>query len=313
MKAFQYDAIVIGGSASGLSATLAIARALASVVCIDAGKSCNRYANESHNFLTHDNESPLSIKRTAREQIEKYPTASFIDDEVMSIIKQDDKEMFTVQTKGSTNVLNVKNIIIATGMNDNIESSNIKNLAQFWGNSIFTCGYCHGFEYAGKKAGLYVNNELFLKLMVPIVYNWNKNLTVFGSETAIEQINKDDELKKRGIKTVSHSPIAEIVGDKTQIKAVVLVNGEKVDLDVLYFVPNSVINMKDLVTKLGVELDRMGFIKVDKQSQITNISGVYAAGDCTTMMRSLAIATQTGQLAGASLTHKLFSQNWASL
>lgn len=67
MKAFQYDAIVVGGSASSLSATLAVARAFASAVCIDTGKPCNIYAKESHNFLTHDNESPLSIKKTARE------------------------------------------------------------------------------------------------------------------------------------------------------------------------------------------------------------------------------------------------------
>ncbi|GAV30647.1 hypothetical protein PMKS-004164 [Pichia membranifaciens] len=173
----------------------------------------------------------------------------FIDEEVVSIIKPDDEGMFTVQIKASTNLLNAKNIIIATGMNDNIESSNIKNLAQFWGNSIFTCGYCHGFEYAGKKAGLYVNNEMFLKLMVPIVYNWNKNLTVFGSKTAIDHINEDDELKKREIKTVSHSSIAEIVGDETQIKSVILLNCDKIELDVLHYVPNSVINMKDLVTK----------------------------------------------------------------
>ena len=164
---------------------------------------------------------------------------------MVSIIKQDDEKMFTFQIKASTNLLNGKNIIIATGMNDNIESSNIKNLAQFWGNSIFTCG----FEYAGKEAGLYVNNGMFLKLMVPKVYNWNKNLTVFGSKTAIDHINEDDELKKREIKTVSHSSIAEIVGDETQIKSVILLNGDKIELDVLHYVPNSVINMKDLVTK----------------------------------------------------------------
>lgn len=312
MTAFKYDAIVIGGSASGLSATLAIARALVSVVCVDAGKPCNRFSKESHNFLTHDNESPSSIKRVAREQVEKYPNASFIDDEVVSIIRQDDKETFTVRTKGNPDVLNARNIIIATGMNDNIEASNVKNLGQFWGNSIFTCGYCHGFEYAGKQAGLYASNEMFLKVMVPIVYNWNKNLTVFGSQTAIDQLSENKEMSKRGINTISHSPIAEIVGDETQIESIILENGDKIDLDVLYYVPNSVINMRDLITRLGIELDGMGFIKVDKQSQMTNIPGIYAAGDCTTMMRSLAVATQTGQLAGASLTHKLFGQHWTS-
>lgn len=305
----SYQAIVIGGSAAGLSATLAIARTLSSVICIDSGKPCNRYAKESHNFLTHDNDSPWSIKKTAREQIEKYPNAVIMDDEVTSIIKDDNQE-FTVATKNNAKVFRSNSIVLAVGLDDNIESSDIKNLAQFWGNSIFTCGYCHGFEYAGKKAGLYVHNEFFLEMLIPIVYNWNKNLTVFSSTATFQQANAA-ALEKRGVTLIPDSSIVEVVGEGTQIKYAISNKGEKVELEVLYYAPPSVINMKDMITKLGVELDGMGFVKVDKQTQMTNIPGVFAAGDCTTMMRSLAIATQTGQCAGMSLTHNLFNKNWA--
>ncbi|KAG0678507.1 SPT3 Dosage dependent suppressor of Ty-induced promoter mutations-like protein [Pichia californica] len=286
----------IGGSAAGLSATLAIARTYASVICIDAGKPCNIYAKESHNFITHDSESPVSIRSKAREQIEKYPTAQIIDNEVVSITKNN--QLFKVYTKSDNIIYQGKNIILAVGLNDNIETSNIKNLSQFWGNSIFTCGYCHGFEFYGKRAGLLLSNENFFKQMIPVVYNWNKNLTVFGNKSNIEQSFSIEELEKRG--------------DNSEIKSVILENGEKVELDVLYYVPDSVINMKDIVIKLGVELDGMGLIKVEKSNQSTNVPGVYAAGDCTTMIRSLANATQSGQWAGVSITHKLFFDNWSS-
>lgn len=111
-----------------------------------------------------------------------------------------------------------ENIMIATDMNDNVEFSNIKNVAQFWGNSIFTRGFCHGFECARNKAGLYVTSEMFLKFIVHIVYIWNKSLTIFGNKTVIDQISEKDEFKKRGVNALSNSAIAEFVGDETQIK-----------------------------------------------------------------------------------------------
>lgn len=310
MSVSNYDVIVIGGSVAGLSATLAIARTLHSVICIDLGKPCNRFAKASHNFITHDNENPLDIRNNARDQIEKYPTANIIQNEVIDITKEDGN--FTVYTKDDNKIYIGNNIILATGLNDNIEDSNIENLAQFWGNSIFTCGYCHGFEYFDKKAGLLVSHDFFLKPMIPMIYNWNKNLTVFSSEQAIKNFYSMDELKKKNIGIISNSKIVKINGEGSQLRSVTLKNGDKIELDVLYYAPKSVINMKEIIIRLGIQLDEIGLIKVDKSSQSTNIPGIFAAGDCTTLMRSLAIATQSGQCAGMSVTHKLFNEKWAS-
>lgn len=303
-----YDAIVIGGSAAGLSATLAIARTLSSILCIDSGKPCNIYAGESHNFLTHDGESPLKIKATAWDQITKYPNANLINDEVISIDRKEDDESFIVKTKNQDEYFVGKNILFASGVNDNIETSDIKNLEKFWGHSCFTCGYCHGYEYANKRAGL-VANENFLNIILPMIYNWNKNITIFKDPATLSKSNLNE---KEGITIISDSKIVELVGENGEIDHILLENGKKVEIDVLYYVPNSVINLKDQIIKLGVELDQMGLIKVDKQSQMTNIPGIYAAGDCSTMMRSLAIATQTGQTAAVSMTHKFFAQKWNS-
>jgi len=50
----EFDAIVIGGSYAGLSAALQLARARRKVLVVDAGQRRNRFAGDSHGFLTRD-------------------------------------------------------------------------------------------------------------------------------------------------------------------------------------------------------------------------------------------------------------------
>ena len=54
----MFDVIIIGGSYAGLSAGMALGRALRNVLVIDSGKPCNRQTPHSHNFITHDGEAP---------------------------------------------------------------------------------------------------------------------------------------------------------------------------------------------------------------------------------------------------------------
>jgi thioredoxin reductase len=72
-----FDVIIIGGSYSGLSAGMALGRALKNVLIIDNGKPCNKQTPHSHNFLTQDGKTPKEISTLARQQVEKYNTVKF--------------------------------------------------------------------------------------------------------------------------------------------------------------------------------------------------------------------------------------------
>lgn len=56
-----FDVIIVGGSYSGLSAGMALGRALRHVLIIDSGKSCNSQTPYSHNFITQDGKTPKEI------------------------------------------------------------------------------------------------------------------------------------------------------------------------------------------------------------------------------------------------------------
>lgn len=72
-----FDVIIIGGSYAGLSAGMALGRALRKVLIIDSGKPCNAQTPHSHNFLTQDGKTPQQIASIAREQVAQYQTVKF--------------------------------------------------------------------------------------------------------------------------------------------------------------------------------------------------------------------------------------------
>ncbi len=72
-----YDVIVIGGSFSGLSASLGLARALFKVLVIDSGEKCNKNVIEAHNFLTYDGAAPADLYAQAKEEVSKYKSVEW--------------------------------------------------------------------------------------------------------------------------------------------------------------------------------------------------------------------------------------------
>ncbi len=59
----------------------------------------------------------------------------------------------------------------------------------------------------------------------------------------------------------------------------------------------------------GCELTEQNYLKVD-MFQKTNIQGIYACGDNTTMMRAVAAAVASGNMAGAMTNRDLISEDF---
>ncbi|MEG1230006.1 MAG: NAD(P)/FAD-dependent oxidoreductase, partial [Flavobacterium sp.] len=60
---------------------------------------------------------------------------------------------------------------------------------------------------------------------------------------------------------------------------------------------------------LGCDLNEQGLLKVDAM-QKTNIAGIYASGDSTVQMRSVAMAVSTGSFAGAVINKELIDEDF---
>jgi len=135
-----YDVIIIGGSFAGLSAAMSLGRSRRTVLVIDSGNPCNKYAPEAHNFITSEGRPPFDILADAKAQVLNYPTVSFLEGLAEDVIPKGN--FFEVETNDRQKFTSRK-VLFATGVTDLIP--NIPGFAECWGKSILHCPYCHGF------------------------------------------------------------------------------------------------------------------------------------------------------------------------
>jgi thioredoxin reductase len=297
----NFDVIIIGGSYAGLSAGMSLGRSLRNVLIIDSGKSCNRQTPYSHNFLTHDGESPKVINRIAREQVLKYETVKLYDGTVVKTNKISGG--FEVETD-SGEKFNAKKLIIATGIKD--IHPDIPGFTDCWGISVLHCPYCHGYEVRNEATGILANGDIAYEFS-KMILNWTKKITLFtnGKPTFTEQ--QIDKLDQHQIH-INEDEIEKIEHENGNIKKIVFKNGKEFPLKVLYAKIPFEQNLK-AAEDLGYELTEQGFIKTDL-FQKTTVYGIYACGDNVTMMRSVANAVSQGNFTGAMVNKELVDENF---
>jgi thioredoxin reductase len=292
----EVDVLIIGGSYAGLSAALALGRALRQVVVLDSGLPCNRQTPHSHNFLTQDGSAPAAIAATAREQVLAYPTVRLHPEAAVSATGEDN--YFTVTTASGT-LLQARKLLFATGIRDLMPA--LPGFAECWGISVIHCPYCHGYEYRGQPTGILANGDAATELGL-LIRNWTDNLTIFTNGPATLLPAQRQQLAARGI-ALNEAPVRQLQHQAGQLTHLGLADGRTVALSALYArLPFE--QHCTLPHDLGCTHSATGHIAVD-DFQKTNIPGVYAAGDATSHMRAVGVAVAAGMMAGAMLNREL--------
>ena len=301
MEQKNFDVIIIGGSYSGLSAAMSLGRSLRQVLVIDSGLPCNRQTPHSHNFITQDGEKPAVISAKAKLQVDLYTTVHFYNGLAVKAIKKE--KGFEVSTE-SGDVFSSRKILFATGVKDLLPE--IKGFADCWGISVLHCPYCHGYEVKNEKTAIIANGEIgfdFAKL----ISNWTKDLRLCTNGKSTLTLEQTETLKKHGVQ-IFEEEIDSFEHKEGYIKNIIFKNQEKVDVKAIYARPPFEQHCA-LPVDLGCDINEQGLLKVDFM-QKTNITGIYASGDCTTQMRSVAIAVSTGSFAGAVINKELIDEDF---
>lgn len=285
----QYHVIIVGGSYAGLSAAMALGRALRNVLIIDSGKPCNRFTPQSHNFITHDGAAPADIAKLAREQVLLYPTVEWLEGKAVKASKS--SKGFTITTEAGETYQS-KKLLFATGVID--EMPDIKGFAECWGKSILHCPYCHGYEVKGHDTGILLNGDIAVDV-AHLISNWTDKLTVFTNGPSTIEANPAQKLKELGIKIIE-SPIVEVMHTDGHLSALKLEDSSSHHLKALYNHPLRTQHC-DLPAALGCEMTEHGLIQVDN-FQKTTVEGIYAAGDNSTIFRAVSAAVANGTMAG---------------
>lgn len=285
----DFDVIVIGGSYSGLAAGMALGRALRQVLIIDNGKPCNEQTPHSHNFITHDGRPPKEIAILARQQVEKYDTVKFFTGLATRGIKTENG--FKIQTQ-SGDVFSAKKLIFATGIRDIAPA--IEGLAECWGISVLHCPYCHGYEVRNENTGILGNGDEGYEFAT-LLSNWTKQLTLFTNGKSTLTTEQTAKLNNHNIKIVEKE-IEKLIQSNGHLQKIIFKDGTSIPIKALYtrspFAQHSTIPQT-----MGCELTESGYIKIEGV-QKTTVQGVFACGDNTSPMRTVANAVATGTAAG---------------
>lgn len=302
MEEKRYQVIIIGGSYAGLSAALTLVRSLRTVLVIDDGNPCNKQVPIAHNLIGHDGQTPGEIKKSTKESLSSYPDFYWCTGTARHIEKK--SASFAVKTKEGNTFIGHK-ILFASGLRDIFPK--IKGFEACWGKSIFSCPYCDAYELRNGQVALLGNGKKGYE-MAMLIKHWCQKVTLFSNGTTQLNDKQARKLAKLEIPVIE-SEIQEIYhtnGQLSTIDCLTPKTNRQQHFDAAFAVLDHE-QRSTLPQSLGCKTLKGGHIKIDKFHQ-TTIKGVYAAGDCCSLFRSIASSIADGNKTGAFINQQLIKE-----
>jgi thioredoxin reductase (NADPH) len=299
----KYELGIIGAGPAGYTAAIYAERAGVKTIVFDkgVGGGLASVSPNIENYPGFDTISGLDLVEKMKAQASKYTEIKF-GEEVVDIIKKENT--FTIKT--IKNKYNVTAIILCTGtFYKKLEVTGEKELS---GKGVSYCATCDGFFFKGKNVAVVGGGNsalieaIYLKQIgcnqVHLIHRRNQLRAekayedeaenkgiIFHLNKVVEKINGKDKAESLTLKDTKSNDISEL-----QIDGVFVSIGEE---------PNNI-----LAKKLGIKLDKKGFVLTDKEGR-TNIKAVYAAGDITGGIRQIITACAEGATAALNSTESI--------
>jgi thioredoxin reductase len=291
----QFDVIVIGGSAAGLSAALVLARARRSVLVIDAGMPRNAPAEHMHGFLSRDGMPPRELIAIGREEVERYG-AAILRDTATDVVNEGAQGFRVALAAGDP--VRARRLLVATGLRDEIPD--LPGLRDRWSRDVLHCPYCHGFEVRDQKLAVLGSSALAVAYAL-IVRQWTDDLTYVTPRAGLTGTERE-RLEARTIDIVEGEARRVVILDD-RLEGVELEDGRVVPCTAL-FVPPRFIPNNELLSGLGCDLDDGGFAVTGVAGR-TSVPGVWVAGNVVDPRAQVITAAGAGSAAAIAVNADL--------
>lgn len=288
-----YDIIIIGGGPGGLTAAIYAARHNNKTLVLEGnklgGKTLQAHWVENYPGFPNGISGPDLIALMER-QAAKFG-AEFSTETVVGIADFGETKMLTTR-KG---IRQAKAIIIATGVSR--RSLSVEGENEFKGRGVSYCGVCDGPFFRDKTVAIIGGGHEAVHDIEILAESSAKVYAIPGKKGFNEEYPEIEHLKKNPkVEFIYDTDITEI-GGTDFVEYVKLDNGDEVKLDGVFIILEHV-SASTILGDAGVETDAGGCIMVDRD-QMTNIEGIFAAGDCC--CKGMQIVTATGTGAQAAL------------
>ncbi|WP_275778246.1 NAD(P)/FAD-dependent oxidoreductase [Paenarthrobacter sp. Y-19] len=307
----EYQVVVIGGGAAGLSAAVTLGRALRSVLVIDAGEPRNAPAAGVHGFLSRDGIDPRELLDMGREEARGYGVDFIAGVAVAARSTAGAEEgaelSFDVELADGRTV-KARRILVTTGLTDVLPD--IDGIRERWGRDVLHCPYCHGWEVRNKAIGILGSVPMALHQTM-LFRQWSPNITLFLNDVVEPTDAEWEQLAARSISVVEGKVESLAIQDDA-LRGVVLASGTVIPVEAV--VTATRLEARSAVLEsLGVPVVEhpMGVghhVEVNPMGGATAVPGVWAAGNVADLMGQVMASAASGVMAGAAINAHLVAE-----
>ena len=302
----EYDCIVVGGGPAGLSAALYLGRLRRSVLVIDDEHGRSTWHQVNRNYLGFPSGvHATSLRELGEKQAIEYGVR-FLNAPATDVSSHGtgrNKRFHIDTTQGS---MIGRTIILAMGVSDKFPE--FDGSLDCIGRSMFWCILCDGYESIDQRVVVLGHNDRAAALALQLLVFTSKVILVAGEESLDISDERRKALHDHGVEVYDCGCKVYTCETKGELQSIELSNGTKIELDRL-FVAQWIEPNTQLAKELGVKLDEHNYILTDAE-QLTNIEGVYAAGDITRLFNhQVTSAVHEGGMAAAAANYYLY-EDW---
>lgn len=298
----QYDTIIVGASAAGMSAAIYAARRGLHFIVVtdDIGGEMIR-SGEIGNYPGVKDTDGISLTQIFEEQMKEYTVDLRVGQKVVSVEKNGNEVRVTAEKDGGRIEYVGKSVIIATGIHP--RELNVPGEKDLRGKGVTYCTVCDGPLFRGKITATVgagnsaLESVLMMSGIAKEVYLVNKYDSFPRGDKIL--VDKVSILENVHILSRARTLSVEGTGSVEGLKYYDEANGEEKILAVqgvmvhIGMVPNSQI--------VDVEKNLQAEIIIDKKCR-TSVPGIFAAGDVTDMpYKQIAMAAGSGVCAALSM------------
>ncbi|MGI4895097.1 MAG: NAD(P)/FAD-dependent oxidoreductase [Janthinobacterium lividum] len=292
----DYDVLVVGGGAAGLSAGVALSRARRRVLVIDAGSPRNAPAGGVHNFLTRDGLAPAELQRLGAAEVIRYG-----GEVVPATATSAAPEAGGFRVETSIGSITARRLVLASGLVD--ELPDIAGLRERWGRDVLHCPYCHGFEVSDQAIGILASGPTAGHQAL-LFTQWSRDIVLFQHTAPVLGEEDLERLAARGVRIVQ-GEVAEILTTDDHLSGVRLVDGSTVERQAVVVGPRFTAS-SPVLDSLGVsaqpllvENTTIGASYPANPQGRTSVPGVYVAGNVTDLMAQVVTSAAAGLMVGS--------------
>lgn len=270
----QYDLAIIGAGPAGLSAAIYAARGQLKTIIFGDETKGNLY--KSHiiaNYFgfptapTGPELTELGLKQALSFGTEhlRYQIVDIqINEDTSFTLKDNLQNLYTAKT-----------VLIATGQSYVL--SGIKGEQEYTGKGVSYCVTCDGFFFKNKSVIVIGNGDYAAEEALQLLsYTSNVSILSHGKDFTFNEVFQK-ELQEKNVPTIKTPRLSQITGEGKVAKIVASDSTEYPTEGI--FMAIGIAGANAFAKKLGLEMEG-NYIKVDKAG-LTNIKGLFAAGDCT--------------------------------